>query len=81
MNFLMKNIWTKKTENPPADHAATLGKAHHALPKRNSIFASASGMILLCLTLLLGSVRPAEAIVYLDITSANVRKVNIAVPY
>ena len=39
------------------------------------------GMLLVGLTLLLGSVRPAKAIVYLDITSANFRKVNIAVPY
>lgn len=39
------------------------------------------GMIILCLTLLLGSSRSAEAIVYLDITSANFRKVKIAVPY
>lgn len=39
------------------------------------------GMLLVGLTLLLGSVRPAKAIVYLDITSANFRKVSIAVPY
>ncbi|MCX5876513.1 MAG: hypothetical protein NT087_09545, partial [Deltaproteobacteria bacterium] len=39
------------------------------------------GMILVCLTMLLVFSRPAEAIVYLDITSANVRKINIAVPY
>jgi len=81
MDFLMKNIWTKNTENPSSDLATALGTMHHGLHKRSSILASASGMILLCLTLLLGSVRPAEAIVYLDITSANVRKVNIAVPY
>ncbi|MFH1019967.1 MAG: Tol-Pal system beta propeller repeat protein TolB [Pseudomonadota bacterium] len=50
---------------------------------KNSISGRALSMILLCLTLLLDSTRPApaQAIVYLDITSANVRKVNIAVPY
>ena len=39
------------------------------------------GMLLFGLALLLGSARPAKAIVYLDITSANFRKVSIAVPY
>lgn len=38
-------------------------------------------MTLLCLTFLLTSARPAAAIIYLDITSANFRKVNMAVPY
>jgi TolB protein len=38
-------------------------------------------MILGCLILVLSSISPAQAIVYLDITSANFRKVKVAVPY
>jgi len=52
----------------------------HHTPNR-ALAIRALGMVLVCLSLLIGSSRPAKAIVYLDITSANFRKVNIAVPY
>src|SRR3989339_811904 len=45
------------------------------------IFGRALGISLACLTLLLSFSSPAEAIVYLDITSANFRKVKMAVPF
>lgn len=49
--------------------------------EHRTLVTRALGMALIGLTLLIASSRPAEAIVYLDITSANFRKVNIAVPY
>jgi len=48
---------------------------------KTRIFGRALGISLACLTLLLSFSSPAEAIVYLDITSANFRKVKMAVPY
>ena len=48
---------------------------------KNRVSARLLGMILTGLALLLSFSSPAQAIVYLDITSANFRKVNIAVPY
>lgn len=48
---------------------------------KNYISARALSMILSVIILLLYFNSSAEAIVYLDITSANFRKVNIAVPY
>ena len=81
MDYFMKNIWSKKIENHPAIPARATGMARPCLSSKGSVFNRALGMALLCLTLLLGAIKPAEAIVYLDITSANFRKVNIAVPY
>jgi TolB protein len=48
---------------------------------KNSFFVHALNIIISGLFLLLSFSSRAEAIVYLDITSANFRKVNIAVPY
>ena len=48
---------------------------------KTRIFGRALGISLACLTLLLSFSSPAEAIVYLDITSANFRKVKMAVPF
>jgi len=66
MDSFMKNNWSKTTET------------HTSL---RAIVGGALAMALFCLSLLLTSPSTAEAIVYLDITSANFRKVNIAVPY
>lgn len=48
---------------------------------KNRIPVRVLGMFLIFLTLLLSSSAHAEGIVYLDITSANFRKVKVAVPY
>jgi TolB protein len=70
----------QKTVSPASPPAILRGLAP-STPGKHSISGRALGIILVCLTLLLGSPRSAKAIVYLDITSANFRKVNIAVPY
>jgi len=66
MDPFMKNNWPQTTGN---------------LTSLRAIIGGTLATILFCLSLLLSSPSTAEAIVYLDITSANFRKVKIAVPY
>jgi TolB protein len=81
MESFMKNSWSAITENPTRLRAIPRDLARLCLATKSNISGRALGMILGCLTLLLCFSTPAKAIVYLDITSANFRKVNMAVPY
>ena len=80
MDYIMKNNWSQKTENSPSTRSITCGIATW-LSRKSCISGRGLGMILVGLSLLLGFAGPARAIVYLDITSANFRKVKVAVPY
>ena len=80
MDQIMKNNWSQKTESAPSTPTVACGKATR-LSSRNSIMVRVLGMVLVGLTVLLSAAAPARAIVYLDITSSNFRKVKMAVPY